>query len=41
MDWFLKTLLLLISKDITMKLPRNQEEAIQKAQQYDLIYAQS
>jgi hypothetical protein len=41
MDWFSKSLLPPIAKYITMKLPRNEEEAIQKSQQYDLIYVQS
>ena len=41
MDWFLKTLLLPIAKDVTSKHPQSEEEAILKAQQFDLIYAQS
>jgi hypothetical protein len=36
----LKSLLPIIAKDVTMNLPRNKEEVIQKAQQYDLIYTQ-
>ena len=36
LDWFLKTLLPPIEKDIA-----SEEEAILKAQQFDLIYAQS
>jgi hypothetical protein len=41
MDWFLKSLLPPIAKDVAMTMPSVEEEAIQKAQQYDLIYAQS
>ena len=40
MDWFLKTLLPPIAKDIASERPQSKEEAI-KAQQFDLIYAQS
>ena len=36
MDWFLKNLLPPIAKDI---VPQFEEEAILKAQQFDLIYA--
>ena len=38
LDWFLKTLLPPISKDVTSKCPQIEEEAILKAQQFDLIY---
>ena len=41
LDWFLKTFLPPIAKDITSKRPQSEEEAILKAQQFDLIYAQS
>ena len=41
MDWFLKTLLPPIAKDVASEHPQSEEEAILKAQQYDLIYAQS
>ena len=41
MDWFLKTLLLPIEKDVASECPQSKEEAILKAQQFDLIYAQS
>jgi hypothetical protein len=37
----LKSLLPPITKDVVMTMPNNEEEVIQKAQQYDLIYAQS
>lgn len=32
MDWFLKSLLPPIAKDVAMTMPRTKEEAIQKAQ---------
>ena len=41
LDWFLKTLPPPIAKDVTSKRPQTKEEAILKAQQFDLIYAQS
>ena len=41
MDWFLKNLLLPIAKYIASKHPQSEEEAILKAQQFDLIYSQS
>ena len=40
LDWFLKTLIPPISKDISFEHPQYKEEAILKAQQFDLIYAQ-
>ena len=40
-DKFLKTLIPPITKDITFERPQIEEEAILKAQQFDLIYAQS
>ena len=39
LDWFLKTLLPPIAKDGTSEHPQSEEEAILKAQQFDLIYA--
>ena len=41
LDWFLKTLLPPIAKDVASKCPQFEEEAILKAQQFDLIYTQS
>ena len=41
LDWFLKTLLPPIAKDVASERPQSEEEAILKAQQFDLIYAQS
>ena len=41
MDWFLKTLLPPIAKGVTSEHPQSKEDAILKAQQFDLIYAQS
>ena len=41
LDWFLKTLLPPIAKDVTSEHPQSKEEAILKSQQFDLIYAQS
>ena len=41
MDWLLKTFLPPIAKDVASERPQSEEEAILKAQQFDLIYAQS
>jgi hypothetical protein len=41
LDWFLRSLVSLLGKDVTSTFPQSEEEAISKAQQYDLIYAQS
>ena len=41
LDWFLKTLLPPIAKDIASERSQSEEETILKAQQFDLIYAQS
>ena len=41
LDWFLKTLLPPIEKNVASEDPQSKEEAILKAQQFDLIYAQS
>ena len=40
LDWFLKTLLPPIAKDFASECPQFEEEAILKAQPFDLIYAQ-
>ena len=39
LDWFLKTLLPPIAKDVASEHPQSEEEAILKSQQFDLIYA--
>ena len=39
LDWFLKTLLLPIAKDVASEHPQSKEDTILKAQQFDLIYA--
>jgi hypothetical protein len=41
LDWFLRSLVSLLGKDVASTFPQSEEEAISKAQQYDLIYAQS
>ena len=41
LDWFLKSLLSPIEKDVTSHFPQTEEEALQTALIYDLIYAQS
>ena len=41
LDWFLKTLLPPIAKDIASECPQSEQEAILKTQQFDLIYAKS
>ena len=41
LDWFLKTFLPPITKDVASERPQSKEDAILKAQQFDLIYAQS
>ena len=41
LDWFLKNLLPPIEKDVASERPQSEEEAILKAQQFDIIYAQS
>jgi hypothetical protein len=41
LDWFLRSLVSLLGKDVASTFPQTEEEAISKAQQYDLIYAQS
>jgi hypothetical protein len=39
--WFLKSLFPLIAKDVATTMPQTKEEAITKAQHFDLIYSQS
>jgi hypothetical protein len=41
LDWFLKSLVSILAKDVASTFPQSEEEAINKAQQFDLIYAQS
>ena len=41
LDWFLKTLLPPIAKDVASECPQSEEEAILKSQQFDLTYSQS
>ena len=41
LEWFLKSLLPYISKDVSTSRVTNEEEAILRAQQLDLIYTQS
>jgi hypothetical protein len=41
LDWFLRSLVSLLGKDVASTFPQYEEEAISKSQQYDLIYTQS
>jgi hypothetical protein len=41
LDWFLKLLIPMIVKVVASNFTQLEEEAINKAQQFDLIYAQS
>ena len=41
MEWFLKSLLPYIEKDVSTSVVRNEEQAFFRAQELDLIYAQS
>jgi hypothetical protein len=41
LDWFLKSLIPVIAKNLASTFPQSEGEAINKAQQFDLIYAQS
>ena len=41
LDWFLKSLIHVIANDAASTFTQSKEEAISKAQQFDLIYAQS
>jgi hypothetical protein len=38
LDWFLRSLITLLAKDVASTVPQSEEESISKAQQYDLIY---
>jgi hypothetical protein len=40
LDWFLRSLVSLLGKDVASTFPQYEEESISKAQQYDLIYSQ-
>jgi hypothetical protein len=41
LDWFLRSLVALLGKDVASTFPQSEEESISKSQQYDLIYVQS
>jgi hypothetical protein len=41
LDWFLRSLVSILAKDVASTFLQTEEESINKAQQYDLIYAQS
>ena len=41
LDWFFRSLVPLLAKYVASTFPQNEEVAISKTQQYDLIYAQS
>ena len=41
MDWFLRSLLPAIGKDVASHFPQTKDTALQIALKYDLIYAQS
>ena len=41
LNWFLRSLVPLLAKDVASTFPQSEEEAISKAQQYNLIYSQS
>jgi hypothetical protein len=41
LDWFLKSLVSVISKDVASAFPQLEEESISNAQHFELIYAQS
>jgi hypothetical protein len=41
LNWFLKSLVSLLAKDVAATFPQSEEEAISKAQQFELIYSQS
>jgi hypothetical protein len=40
LDWFLKSLVCILSKDVALRFPQSEDEAINKAQQFDIICAQ-
>jgi hypothetical protein len=39
LNWFLKSLVSLLAKDVAATFPQSEEEAISKAQQFELIYS--
>jgi hypothetical protein len=41
LNWFLKSLVSVLAKDVATTFPQSKEEAIRKDQQFDLIYSQS
>jgi hypothetical protein len=41
LDWFLKSLVPVIAKDVSSNFPQSEDESIIKYQYFDLIYAQS
>lgn len=41
LNWFLRTLLAPIAKDVAFHFPEREEEALQTTLRYDLIYSQS
>jgi hypothetical protein len=41
LDWFLKSLVSVIAKYVASTFPQSEEETISKAQEFELIYAQS
>jgi hypothetical protein len=41
LNWFLRSLICILAKDVASTFPQTEEESISKAQQYNLIYAQS
>jgi hypothetical protein len=41
LNWFLKSLVSLLAKDVATTFPQSEEESISKAQQFELIYSQS
>jgi hypothetical protein len=40
LNWFLKSLVSLLEKDVASTFPQSKEESINKAQQFELIYSQ-
>jgi hypothetical protein len=41
LNWFLKSLVSMLAKDMAATFPQSEEESINKAQQFELIYSQS
>jgi hypothetical protein len=41
LDWFLKSLVFVVSKEVASTFPQSEEEAINNAKQFNLIYAHS